>query len=380
MAGTASSERSSVRFERAMVERPFKIDSGGSGVSFPRIAVVIPAYRAEAHVTKVLAKIPPFVQLIIVVDDRSPDATAELVERCPDPRVRLVRHAENTGVGGAVLTGYGTAIAAGAEIIVKMDSDDQMNPDFLLPLIAPILSRQADYTKGNRFLHMRELTSMPLLRRVGNAGLSFLTKLASGYWNIFDPTNGYTAISARVARLIRPDAVSMRYFFESSMLLELSLLRGVVRDVPVPAVYGEEVSSLSERDALLGFPPRLIRGLIRRILIQYFLRDFSAFSIFLLAGTSFTAFGFLWGAYHWYLSYRLGMVASTGTVMIAVLPIVLGIQFMLQCGVWDIQNIPTQPLIDELEYLQANEAQLGTTGEPVLDQAFALKPPRPSID
>ena len=349
-------------------------------MSLPPIAVVIPAYRAEAHIIQVLSKIPHFVQTIIVVDDRSPDGTAELVGRYPDPRVRLLRHAENQGVGGAVLTGYEAAIAAGAEIIVKMDSDDQMNPDYLLPLVAPIAIRQADYTKGNRFLHMRQLTSMPILRRVGNAGLSFLTKLASGYWNVFDPTNGYTAISARVARLIRRDAVSMRYFFESSMLLELSLLRAVVRDVPVPAFYGEEKSSLSEGDALVGFPPRLIRGLIRRILVQYFLRDFSAFSIFLIAGIFFTIFGAAWGAYHWYLSNQLGRVASTGTVMIAVLPIVLGIQFLLQCGVWDIQNIPTQPLLVELEYLQTKESQLTVRVETMRSQDFTTKSPRPSID
>jgi glycosyltransferase involved in cell wall biosynthesis len=327
-------------------------------VSLPSIAVVIPAYRAEAHVGKVLSKIPPFVQTIIVIDDKSPDNTAAIVTAWPDPRVRLVRHTENQGVGGAVMTGYEAAIAAGADIIVKMDSDDQMNPAYLQALVAPIMNRQADYTKGNRFLHIRELNAMPLVRRIGNAGLSFMTKAASGYWNIFDPTNGYTAISAPVAALVRRHAISSRYFFESSLLLELSLLRAVVRDVPMAAQYGEEVSSLSERDALFGFPPKLLRGFTRRMVIQYFLRDFSAFSLFLLAGLGFTTFGFLWGAYHWYLSYVHNSFASTGTVMIAVLPIVLGIQFLLQCGVWDIQNTPNNPLLVQLEQLHTKESQL----------------------
>ena len=343
------------------------------------IAVVIPAYRAEAHIAKVLSKIPPFVRTIIVVDDCSPDGTAEVVGRSTDPRVRLVRHRENQGVGGAVLTGYGAAIAEGAEILVKMDSDDQMNPDYLLALVTPIARRHADYTKGNRFLHSRELTAMPLLRRVGNAGLSFLTKLASGYWNIFDPTNGYTAISARVARLIRAENVSKRYFFESSMLLELSLLRGVVRDVAVPALYGDEKSSLSERDALLGFPPRLMRGFLRRILIQYFLRDFTAFSIFLVAGLLFTVFG-SGGGYHWYLSAHVGMVASTGTVMIAVLPIVLGVQFLLQCGVWDIQNIPAEPLLLHLESIQNIASQFGADSAPVPDARLSVNAPSSPAD
>ena len=158
------------------------------------------------------------------------------------------------------------------------------------------------------------------------------------------------------------------------MLLELSLLRGVVQDVPVPAVYGQETKRCRKRRAA-GFPPRLIE-IVQRILIQYFL-PIHRLLVFLIAGTFFPTFGFAWGACLVSLYQR--MVASTRTV-IAVLPIVLGIQFMLQCGVWDIQNIPTQPLLDELEYLQTNEAQLGTTGEAVLDQDFTLKPPRPSID
>jgi glycosyltransferase involved in cell wall biosynthesis len=301
--------------------------------------------------------------MIFVVDDCSPDATASVVAQHSNERVRLIRHRENQGVGGAVMTGYEAAVAAGAEIIVKMDSDDQMNPDYLLPLVAPIVSRQADYTKGNRFVHMRELTTMPILRRVGNAGLSFMTKLASGYWNIFDPTNGYTAISARVAKLIRRESVSMRYFFESSMLLELSLLRAVVRDVPVPALYADEESSLSERQALMEFPPRLMKGLLRRILIQYFLRDFSAFSIFLVAGLVFTLFGSSWGAVYWYHSIHSGQFASTGQVMMAVLPIILGIQFLLQCGSWDIQNVPAQPIQVELEFVQSGAWEaIGTVG------------------
>jgi glycosyltransferase involved in cell wall biosynthesis len=332
-------------------------------MSLPIIAVVIPAYRAENHIAAVLSKIPAFIHTIIVVDDRSPDNTAAVVSAWPDPRVRLVRHAENQGVGGAVMTGYAAAVEAGADVIVKMDSDDQMDPRYLQALIAPIISKQADYTKGNRFLHIRELTAMPLVRRIGNAGLSFMTKLASGYWQIFDPTNGYTAISGSVARLIRREAISSRYFFESSLLLELSLLRAVVRDVPMAALYGDEVSSLSERDALLGFPPRLLRGFLRRLVIQYYLRDFSAFSLFLLAGIAFTAFGSAWGAYHWYLSVQFGHLASTGTVMIAVLPIVLGIQFLLQCGVWDIQNTPTQPLLVQLESLDVRRFQLTVTAD-----------------
>ena len=166
---------------------------------YPRIVVVIPAYRAEKFIIKILSGIPPFVSNIVVVDDCSPDRTAELVYAFNDSRICLVSHETNQGVGKAMLTGYCKALELGAKIIVKMDSDDQMDPAYLVPLIAPILTGQADYTKGNRFLHANELKAMPFIRRIGNAGLSFLTKAASGYWNLFDPTNGYTAIRSSAA-------------------------------------------------------------------------------------------------------------------------------------------------------------------------------------
>ena len=310
----------------------------------PVIAVVIPAYRAAAHIASVLAGIPHFVRHVIVVDDASPDDTRKIVERWSDPRVRLVIHEQNQGVGGAVLTGYDAAIAAGAEIIVKMDADDQMDPTYLWPLALPIVRGEADYTKGNRFLHSRELYSMPLRRRIGNAGLSFLTKAASGYWNVFDPTNGYTAIHASVVGLLDRARIDRRYFFESSMFLELSLHRAVVMDVYIPARYGDEKSSLSEWNAFVSFPTGLLRGLGRRWLVQYFLRDFTAFSVFVIAGTVLSTFGTLWGAYYWLQSYLHGGLASTGTVMIAVLPIIVGIQLLLQSIILDIQNVPTRPL------------------------------------
>jgi glycosyltransferase involved in cell wall biosynthesis len=310
----------------------------------PCVAVVIPAYQAAAHIQTVLVNIPRFVRHIIVVDDRSPDNTGELVKSWHDTRVHLIVHTHNQGVGGAVLSGYAAALGLGAEIIVKMDSDDQMDPAFLPALVAPILRGEADYAKGNRFFHMRQLRTMPLARRLGNLGLSFLMKLASGYWNIFDPTNGYTAIHASVVPMLDQAAIDRRYFFESSMLLELSLVRAVVRDVSIPARYGDEVSSLSVRNALFAFPARLLRGLMRRLWIQYFVRDFGLFSVFLLAAIALTMFGVLFGAYHWLRSAQLDTGTPTGTVMLAVLPIILGIQFMLQAITLDVQSVPVRPV------------------------------------
>jgi glycosyltransferase involved in cell wall biosynthesis len=337
--------RQEIEEDKKMVE----IDKLGA---FPVIAVIIPTFRAERHILDVLSAIPPFVSFIIVVNDCSPDNTSLLVENYKDTRVILVSHQTNQGVGGAVLTGYAKALELGARIIVKMDSDNQMDPDYLIPLIAPILMDQADYTKGNRFLHTDKLKSMPFARRIGNAGLSFLTKVASGYWNIFDPTNGYTAIHSAIIPLLNNSKIHRRYFFESSMLIELNMARAVIQDVEIPAKYHGEISSLSEWQAFLDFPPRLLAGFLRRILIQYFVRDFGIFSMLLVLGLGFILFGFLFGIYHWYLSSITATVASTGTVMIAVLPLILGSQLLIQAVIVDMQNAPSKPIHIELEQLK----------------------------
>ena len=325
---------------------------------FPQVAVVIPAYRSEKFISKVLAGIPDFVSTIIVVNDCSPDGTAKLVQSLPDRRICLISHETNLGVGAAVLTGYNKALELGAEIIIKMDSDDQMDPAFLIQLILPIQTHQADYTKGNRFLHANELKSMPVLRRIGNAGLSFLTKAASGYWNVFDPTNGYTAIHAAIVPLIDTSRIDKRYFFESSMLLELGLMRAVIHDVYIPARYNEETSSLSEWKALFEFPPRLLAGFLRRFTIQYFVRDFGAFSMLFLFGFTLSLFGLGFGLYHWYISVLTNTVATTGTVMLAVLPLVLGSQLLIQAMVEDMQNIPKESLHLDISILDGLESLL----------------------
>jgi dolichol-phosphate mannosyltransferase len=311
-----------------------------------KIAVVIPAYRAERHIAGVLRGIPGFVSWIVVVDDCSPDNTAEIVEEAArdDSRIVLIRHEVNQGVGGAMLTGYRAACQCDAEILVKMDSDGQMDPEQLLPLITPIAAGEADYCKGNRFLHARQLRQMSPVRRVGNLGLSLLTKATSGYWKIFDPTNGYTAMHASLFPLIEQSSIAKRYFFESSMLLELNLQGAVVRDVPMPSRYGDEVSNLSVAGALMQFPFALFKGLLRRIWIQYFVRDFGAASAYMAIGALLCLFGVLFGGYHWILSCESKIVASTGTVMLAVLPIVLGAQCLLQALSLDIQDQFSEPL------------------------------------
>ena len=311
-----------------------------------KIVVVIPAYRAEKHILTVLQNIPAIVAHIIVVDDASPDNLATLVENETrrDPRISLVRLAQNMGVGGSMLNGYAAALELHADIIVKMDSDDQMDPAYLPALIAPIVEGKADYTKGNRFLHARQLLKMPLKRRLGNLGLSFLSKAASGYWNIFDTNNGYTAIHASLVPKLDQSAIDRRFFFETSLLMELNLLGAVVKDVYIPARYQDESSNLSEMKMFFYFPPRLMEGLLRRLWTQYFLRDFNICSILLSSGSFLFVFGLIFGLYHWIKSALLNILTPTGTIMVAVLPVILGVQFLVQAVTLDVQNIPHEPI------------------------------------
>lgn len=346
----------------SMLERAPNSPGGPAREELPaHVAVVIPMFRAEAHIAEVVRTIPDWVRTIVVVDDKSPCDGARIVRELADPRVTLVQHEHNQGVGGATMTGYREAARLGATVLVKMDADGQMDPAALPALTAPILRGVADYTKGNRFLHSRELRHMPFVRRIGNLGLSFMTKLASGYWRVFDPTNGYTAIHARVVSMLDPRRIGNRYFFETSVLFELGLQRAVVRDVFIPARYGDETSNLSEWKSLLGFPPRQLRGLLRRVWTQYFLRDFGLVPVFLLSGLLCVGFGVVFGLIAWIHSASTGDIATTGTVMLSVLPIIVGVQQLLQAIVLDVQNEPSSPVhVDLQEDSRAFDSFLGS--------------------
>jgi glycosyltransferase involved in cell wall biosynthesis len=308
------------------------------------VVVVIPAFGVAEHVAKVIGEVPGWVTHIVVVDDASKDGSGDLAASVGDSRVEVVRHPQNLGVGGAVLTGYHRAVELGADIIVKLDGDGQMDPTYLTALIAPIAAGEADYTKGNRFLHFSALGKMPMRRRIGNLGLSFMTKAASGYWDVFDPTNGYTAIKADVFEMLEDGSIDRRWYFETSMLIALSRIRAVVRDVAIPARYAGEKSSLSEASALRRFPPRLLGAFFRRIWTSYFVSDFSPVALFAIVGLPLFLFGLIWGTAQWIRSASVGVEASTGTIMIAVLPLILGTQLLIQGFVIDIQSPPRSPV------------------------------------
>ena len=318
-------------------------------MSAPKIAVVIPSYRVTAHILEVIASVPECVACIYVVDDACPDGSGDLVQsRCSDPRVTVLRNPVNLGVGGAVMHGYRQAIADGCTVIVKIDGDGQMDPELLPRFVAPIIAGYADYAKGNRFYDLRNIRQMPMLRLTGNAVLSFMAKISTGYWDIFDPTNGYTAIDARVAAALDLDKVSSRYFFETDLMFRLGIQRAVVVDVPMHARYGDEVSNLKISRILGEFLTKHIRNFFKRIFYNYFLRDMSIASFELVGGTLLLLFGLLYGSYHWWLSLATGIAATTGTVMLAVLPVLVGFQMLLAFLAYDFASVPKLPMSDRL--------------------------------
>jgi len=305
------------------------------------IAVVIPCYKVSNHILEVLSGIGTEISLIFVVDDCCPEMTGNLVEKnISDGRVRVLRTSENLGVGGAVMCGYIAAIKENAKIIVKIDGDGQMNPSLISDFIEPILNGHADYTKGNRFWSLEKISEMPKIRIFGNMVLSFMSKLSTGYWDLFDPTNGYTAIHSDVARHLPFDKISKRYFFESDILFRLNTIRAKVIDIPMDARYGEEVSSLKISRIIFDFIFKHIRNFIKRIFYNYYLRDMSIASIELPVGILLFFSGALFGTYHWIDGLERGITTPPGTVMLAALPIIVGFQLILAFLSYDIASIP----------------------------------------
>lgn len=317
----------------------------GAAAPSPRVAAVLPCYRVGERVLDVIAGIGPECAAIYVVDDACPDRVGDLVaQRAVDPRVTVLRHPVNRGVGAATLTGMRQAAADGADIIVKLDGDGQMDPALIPRLIQPIIDGEADYAKGNRFHDLESLREMPALRLAGNAGLSFLSKLSSGYWNVFDPTNGFVAIHAAVLTALPHDKIAERYFFESDMLFRLNLMRAVVVDAPMAARYRDEVSNLKISREMPRFFAAHLRNLAKRLFYAYLLRDFSIASIYLLLSAALIPFGCLTGAGAWWWLAAHGEQASAGTVMLAALPVILGAQFLLGFLAIDTANTPTRPI------------------------------------
>jgi glycosyltransferase involved in cell wall biosynthesis len=309
-----------------------------------QIAVVIPAYNEEKFMPGVITSVPDFVDWIEVVDDCSSDTTydkaVEIAKK--DPRVKIIKNQKNLGVGGATIVGYREILKSFPEagIIVKIDGDGQMPVEYLAKLLDPLIEEGYHYAKGNRFLMGNTLEQMPKHRLLGNLALTLVTKFSSGYWDIFDSQNGFTAIKRECLEAIDLSRLHKRYFFENDILIHLNVHNFRVKDVPIPAIYSEEKSNIRITRVTMSFPFLFLHRYWLRLYNKYVLKNFSPIALFMISGSLLFGFGFTFSIYLWIKSLITNQPTPTGTIMLALVPIILGFQLILQAIVLDIQETP----------------------------------------
>jgi glycosyltransferase involved in cell wall biosynthesis len=305
-----------------------------------KVAVVIPCYKVSNKINGVLKSLPSFIDAIYLIDDCCPDRSTERLQTSKVLNINIIKNIINLGVGGAVKVGYRQAMNDGYDIIVKIDGDGQMKGEDIIKLISPILDKRADYVKGNRFLRYKNIKAMPLIRLVGNAGLSFITKFSTGYWNIADPTNGFTAIHRSVLGELPLDKISDRYFFESDMLFRIGMISGVVIDVPVESIYEDENSSLEINKILHEFIYKNIKNFIKRLVYSYYIKEVNIGSFELPIGLFLLIFGLTYGVLNWIESKSLDIMTPTGIIMMCVTSVIVGVQMLLSFINYDIASTP----------------------------------------
>lgn len=328
-----------------------------------KTAVIIPCYKVAGKIENIVSRIGPDIDRIYCIDDACPDGSGDVLDRLAgkEPRMTVVHHAVNGGVGASMVTGYRAAIEDGMDILVKLDGDGQMPPELVPFLTEPIIEGRADYVKGNRFFNITSLRTMPRSRMFGNIILSFMTKISTGYWHLFDPVNGFTALHSGVARELGLEKLNPRYFFESDMLFRLSIIRANIVEVPMESSYEDEVSNMSALASAVTFPFLHLRNFLKRLGYSYFLRGFSLASLSLVVGMLLLVFGLAVGIVAWGHSGSSGIPATTGTVMLAALPFLLGVEMLFNFLNFDISNVPKSPIhkyLDRIRVLRTGKDKL----------------------
>jgi glycosyltransferase involved in cell wall biosynthesis len=306
------------------------------------VAVIVPAYNEERLIEATLREVPEFVDSVIVIDDGSADGTVEAARRFAgsDPRVLVLVQEQNQGKGAAVVRGFEQVTAQGREFVVLMDGDNQMPAEYLTALLDPLIDDGLDATKGNRFIaDPKALSTMPRYRMIGNILLTMMTKLASGYWSIFDSQNGYWALRMKTVERLELSRLAKRYDLENSLLINLNIIGGKLRDVPIPARYGEEESKIRIWKVTPRITMTLLGGVMQRVFYRYVVYNFHPVALFLLTGLPFLVWGLFFGLFVAITSMG-DPAATTGTVMLAVLPFLMGFQLLLAALVLDIMSEP----------------------------------------
>lgn len=303
-----------------------------------KIAVIIPYYNAAKHIRQVVEGLPDFITTIYIVDDCGTEPLPDTLSE--NRKIVILKNEKNLGVGGATKKGFKKAIDDGVDVVVKVDADDQMDTSYIPALVKPLVANKAEYAKGNRFRDFKALHNMPFGRKMGNLMLSFLVKVATGYWNNFDPTNGFFAIEVKTLKHLNFKNISNRYYFETSLIAELYFQEARISDISMPAIYADETSNMSVWKMPFVFFPRLFKTFTKRIIKSYFLYDFNMSSVYMLLGLPLFLFGFIYGLYTWWFYSSQDIFAPTGTIMLVTLTIILGFQLLLQAIHYDIVKAP----------------------------------------
>lgn len=305
-----------------------------------KLAIVIPYYNAQDFILTVVEKALIFSDTIIIVNDNSPQPLP-IKELEKISQVVVIKTPENMGVGGATKFGFNYATSIDHIVaVVKLDADDQMDATYIPCLAKAVIVDGFAMAKGNRFRDFKALKNMPAVRRMGNLFLSFLSKISTGYWNCFDFNNGFLCIATENIKAFDFDKISNDYFFETSLISELYFQRGKIKEIGMPAIYGDEESNMKLFQMPFLFSVNLFKKYISRILKGYFMYDFNIGSIYIIFGWPLFLGGVIFGSYNWYHYASLEKFTPVGTIMISALLIIVGFQLLLQALQFDMQNNP----------------------------------------
>ena len=307
------------------------------------VVCVVPAFRGAGAIVDVVKGALEFVDRVVVVDDACPEGSGKLVERAfmGDSRVECLFHDVNGGVGAAMKTGMLRAQQIGAQFVVKIDADGQMDPTFIPGMRDVLLVKpQLALVKGNRFYDSSVARAMPGIRLFGNSVLTLLVRIATGLWGSIDPTNGFFMIRASSLRRIRFGSLSNRYYFEISLLAAIAMRRMEIAEMEMPAIYGPHPSSLNVWNAAVDFPRRLVGTFSKRLIWQYLISDMNVGSVMLGLGAILMTISIAYGGAAWIETLRSGIPRTPGTVMLAFLPFITGFQLLVNALIYDVQFSP----------------------------------------
>lgn len=309
-----------------------------------RVAAILPCYNEEKLIAKTINTLPDFVDDIIAVDDLSNDGTWKIIQSLAkkNKRISPIHHAVNQGIGGSYISGFEKALANDADLVFTMAGDAQCNQDYMSNMIDTLLEEKLDYVKANRFVHLEELKQMPAFRRIGNTVITILTKFSSGYYSIFDSQNGYGVFTRKTLENLPTKNIGRRYDYENTLLISLSIMGARIKDEPVPAIYGDEESTIPVFKTTLRALRVVWRGFWRRIYNKYVVINFHPIALFIFSGLLLGGAGIIFGIYIIAAKLISDVTPSSGTVMLAVLPIILGFQLLLSAITMDMNNEDTR--------------------------------------